>query len=115
MICNTYRNRRRTGFNKILGPQRAGALVIFDGNIDEVGIWDRILTTDEITELYNAGAGLAYPFTVDSGTTTFSTTTSSFEDVVFGQGVIIFILSCMFGAYMVSIFRRRERKDKYNG
>lgn len=33
-----------------------------DGQMDEVGIWDRSLTTTEITELYNSGAGLAYPF-----------------------------------------------------
>lgn len=34
----------------------------FDGLIDEVGFWDRALTSAEVTELYNAGAGLAYPF-----------------------------------------------------
>lgn len=34
----------------------------FDGVVDEVGIWSRVLTADEITELYNSGAGLAYPF-----------------------------------------------------
>jgi len=31
--------------------------------VDEVGVWSRVLTTDEITELYNSGAGLQYPFT----------------------------------------------------
>lgn len=35
----------------------------FFGRIDEVGIWHRVLTEDEITELYNGGAGLNYPFT----------------------------------------------------
>jgi hypothetical protein len=34
-----------------------------DGIVDEVGIWKRALTTSEITELYNGGAGLTYPFT----------------------------------------------------
>lgn len=34
----------------------------FDGAIDEVGIWSKALTGAEITSLYNAGAGLAYPF-----------------------------------------------------
>ena len=34
----------------------------FIGVIDEVGIWDRALTSDEITELYNSGDGLQYPF-----------------------------------------------------
>jgi len=35
----------------------------FDGMIDEAGIWSRALTSTEVTELYNSGAGLAYPFT----------------------------------------------------
>ena len=33
-----------------------------DGYIDEVGIWDRTLTNEEILTLYNGGAGSAYPF-----------------------------------------------------
>lgn len=33
-----------------------------DGLIDEVGLWDRVLTSGEITQLYNSGNGLAYPF-----------------------------------------------------
>lgn len=33
-----------------------------NGIIDEIGIWSRALTTNEITELYNSGAGLQYPF-----------------------------------------------------
>lgn len=33
-----------------------------DGRIDEVGFWTRVLTAAERTSLYNAGAGLAYPF-----------------------------------------------------
>lgn len=31
-------------------------------SIDEVGFWFRVLTLSEITELYNSGAGLTYPF-----------------------------------------------------
>ncbi len=33
-----------------------------NGKIDEAGMWSRVLTTDEITELYNSGNALAYPF-----------------------------------------------------
>jgi hypothetical protein len=33
-----------------------------NGVLDEAGIWDRALTAAEVTELYNGGAGLAYPF-----------------------------------------------------
>lgn len=34
----------------------------FDGMIDQVAIWKRVLTSDERTSLYNSGSGLAYPF-----------------------------------------------------
>ena len=34
----------------------------FFGKIDEVGIWNRALSQDEITKLYNNGNGLSYPF-----------------------------------------------------
>ena len=36
----------------------------FDGVLDEIGIWNRVLTNDEIGFLYNGGAALAYPLTV---------------------------------------------------
>lgn len=35
----------------------------FDGVLDEVAWRSRLLTADEITELYNAGAGKTHPFT----------------------------------------------------
>lgn len=35
----------------------------FDGLIDEVGFWKRLLTPAERTTLYNSGNGKAYPFT----------------------------------------------------
>lgn len=35
---------------------------IFNGTIDEVGLWNRALSSSEISQLYNSGAGLAYPF-----------------------------------------------------
>ena len=39
-----------------------------DGIIDEVGLWDRVLTSTERTDLYNSGNGLAYPFSVSGQT-----------------------------------------------
>lgn len=48
-----------------------GASVPFDGLIDEVGFWKRVLTTPERTALYNSGNGLAY----SSFTPTITTTT----------------------------------------
>lgn len=38
------------------------ALPSFNGKIDEFGIWNRVLTATEITELYNAGTGKFYPY-----------------------------------------------------
>jgi len=32
------------------------------GIMDELGVWNRVLTPTEITSLYNGGSGLAYPF-----------------------------------------------------
>lgn len=34
----------------------------FTGDVDEVGIWSRALTSAEVTTLYNGGNGLTYPF-----------------------------------------------------
>lgn len=31
-----------------------------DGTIDEIGIWDRELTSSEVTQLYNSGSGISY-------------------------------------------------------
>jgi hypothetical protein len=41
---------------------RTGASSNMNGQLDEIGIWDVELTGSEVTELYNGGAGLAYPF-----------------------------------------------------
>ena len=34
--------------------------------MDAIGIWDKVLSTDEISTLYNSGAGLQYPFIAGS-------------------------------------------------
>lgn len=39
----------------------ANPLQYWDGLVDEVGLWKRVLTADERTKLYNAGAGVTYP------------------------------------------------------
>lgn len=42
-----------------------------DATLDEVGIWSRTLTSGEVTQLYNAGAGLQYPFIQTSSGASF--------------------------------------------
>ena len=39
-----------------------------DGVLDEFGVWNRALTSSEITDLYNSGSAFAYPLSVDSCT-----------------------------------------------
>lgn len=41
---------------------QSGSYLPFDGLIDELGAWNRALTSDEVTTLYNGGRGLSYPF-----------------------------------------------------
>ena len=36
--------------------------ILTDGRVDEVGLWQRVLTPLEVSTLYNGGAGLSYPF-----------------------------------------------------
>jgi hypothetical protein len=35
---------------------------LYTGLVDEIGVWSRVLTASERTQLYNGGAGLTYPF-----------------------------------------------------
>jgi len=44
---------------------QAGYGISANMTIDEVAIWNRLLTPSEISELYNNGSGLQYPFIVD--------------------------------------------------
>ncbi len=41
---------------------RAGASLAYNGRIDSVSFWKRVLTTAERNALYNAGVGREYPF-----------------------------------------------------
>lgn len=40
----------------------AGSNAYWDGEIDEVGIWTKVLSASQRTNLYNSGAGTTYPF-----------------------------------------------------
>lgn len=45
-----------------IGPYSVLANYATDCDMDEIGIWKRVLTSDERATLYNSGAGLSYPF-----------------------------------------------------
>ena len=55
-----------------LGNSSGGAEPL-QGVLDEVGVWSRVLTGTEITDLYNSGTGLQYPFS-GGGIPGFATT-----------------------------------------
>jgi hypothetical protein len=58
---------RNTASPFILGANGTGTGAFWNGRIDEVGYWvGDILTASERTQLYNGGAGLAYPFPVSA-------------------------------------------------
>lgn len=42
-----------------------------NGQFDEFGLWDRTLSSGEVSQLYNSGNGLAYPFTGNAATKNF--------------------------------------------
>lgn len=60
-----------TGITDSTGAFRIGSEVnagrYWDGLIDEVGFWKRVLTAAERTELYNAGAGRDYAYISGGG------------------------------------------------
>jgi len=70
VINGTGTSTGATGANGLLigeGYYQATlASTTFDGVIDEVGIWSKVLTSDEVTTLYNSGNGLSYPFTTST-------------------------------------------------
>lgn len=53
-------NNTAAPFNIGFSTNDAGSY--WDGIIDEVGVWTRMLNSGEVTELYNGGDGNTYPF-----------------------------------------------------
>lgn len=45
----------------------SGSVFFLNGAMDEVGTWARQLSGSEVTQLYNGGVGLQYPFTGGGG------------------------------------------------
>lgn len=45
-----------------VGYRQEGSMAYADGLQDMIGAWNVELTSSEVTELYNAGAGVQYPF-----------------------------------------------------
>ncbi len=63
-VASDYRSNFNTPL--LIGKASSNSKCI-NAVIDDVTIWDRVLTADEIQELYNSGNGNAYPFDGSSG------------------------------------------------
>jgi len=51
-----------TGANMLLAQYGSGGLN-FAGRMDGLTMWSRVVSVDEVTQLYNSGTGAQYPFT----------------------------------------------------
>jgi hypothetical protein len=60
ILNNSLTSNFTTTDDFILGWSSTG-LPYYKGIIDELAIWDRVLTDTEVTELYNSGSGKQYP------------------------------------------------------
>jgi len=49
-----------TAGNLTIGSDTVNTARRFDGVIDEVGFWSKVLTSTEVSDLYNSGAGIPY-------------------------------------------------------
>lgn len=49
-----------------IGKRLSGTAYHYEGLIDEVALFDKALTSTEVSDLYNSGSGLAYPFSSSS-------------------------------------------------
>jgi hypothetical protein len=63
-VATNNDTRTHTGNNWIVGSESTGNRN-FAGNLDELGFWNRALSSSEVSELYNSGDGLAYPFAIN--------------------------------------------------
>jgi hypothetical protein len=68
VYTSTYTvNAQNTGAH-IGAEGNGGGSQFFNGAIDSIGVWSAILTSTEITSLYNSGNGLEYPFASSAST-----------------------------------------------
>ncbi len=67
-LDNSGTNSQTQSFthNGLIGEDGTVTHNFFSGTLDEVALWSRVLTSGEITSLYNSGTGFQYPFTVTS-------------------------------------------------
>lgn len=84
-------NNTNTGGKGVIGAIDYNSRSSFqNGDIDEMAVWTRTLSSTEVTDLYNAGAGNQYPFNVSITVTpsALSAVFASQSTTVSGQAII---------------------------
>lgn len=89
-----------------------------DASIDEVGVWNKVLSSTEVTALYGGGAGNQYPFssnaTMVAETATFALTgiaVSLNAGATMLAGVANFILTGMDALFRVGGFQHKAKHE----
>ena len=68
---------------------------IFDGLIDECGVWNRTLSAEEVSDLYNGGTGITYTNAFSNYTITFNLTDGDTgEQLDLSKPIDDYALSC---------------------
>jgi len=66
--ADTTANYAASSNNTTLGQQVESTVAAYNGSLDMVYFWSRELTSTEVAELWNGGAGLQYPFVASTFT-----------------------------------------------
>jgi len=86
---------RPTGsYASAIGDDVAVLFTGLTGRIDEFGIWNRTLTSSEVSDLYNNGSGLPYGVIPQNYTITFNLTDSATGVQISTSGPKSFDMSC---------------------
>jgi hypothetical protein len=72
----------------VFGGNRQENAYVSNMKLDELGIWSRALTSDEVIELYKSGNGNQYPFTSSLSTPEISGNTITINDTSYYNGII---------------------------
>jgi len=81
-----------------IGASSSGGGFAYDGRIDEVDRWNKVLSAQERTDMYNGGSGNAFTFsplqTITTDTSIFGTTTQTIDsDITLLTGIFSQLIS----------------------
>ena len=91
LVFSAGLDTKPTGQGSAVGIEGLYPNLPFKGSIDELGIWSRVLTSSEVSELYNNGAGKTYPFSQQASSLPSQGTFSTFYTYDYSGNLTNFI------------------------